>query len=137
MWDYMNVVNMKRIPPNAKVERNQKMKEMFMAGKTLEEVGKEFGLSRQRVFQIVGGYKKPKQVTEEQINKVKYLGLKKWMLQNNVSFSELTRLIYGQTNRNQYNTTHSRICAHKDIPKSFIDNLIKITGLPYEVLFEE
>ncbi len=134
MWESMSVKKKKESP---NLDRKEKMRELYLSGKTLDEVGKEFCISRQRVFQIIGGNAKFRRVTDKQLENVKYIGLRKWMKENNVSMTQLTRLIYGESLGTNYQVVRNRVCSYKEIPKSFIDKLIEITGLPYEVLFRE
>ena len=42
-------------PPSDRPYRDQAMLVMYQNGSTLAEVGKEFGLSRQRIYQILMG----------------------------------------------------------------------------------
>ena len=44
---------MKRSPPNKKPERNREILKLRAQGMTLEEIGARFGISRQRVHEIV------------------------------------------------------------------------------------
>jgi hypothetical protein len=115
----------------------EKMMELYLSGKTLAEVGREFGISKQRVFRIIGGTDRHRRVTDEQLAKIKYIGLRNWMKENNVSLMGLTRLLYDNTEAENWSRTRNRIYGRTDMGKRFIDKLITITGLSYEVLFSE
>lgn len=114
------------------------MIELRLSGKSYEEIGKLFGVSKQRVFQLIGGNEKCRRKVDEVANqKIKYVGLRNWMRDNGVSIARLTRLIYGHGNASTQTNTRLKIYGELEMPKSFIDKLIKITGLSYERLFDE
>lgn len=118
--------------------RTVQMIELRLSGKSYDEIGKLFGVSKQRVFQLIGGDERGRYtVNEVAIRKIKYLGLRNWMKDNRVSVAQLTRLIYGHANASTQTSTRLKIYGTSEMPKSFIDKLIEITGLSYERLFDE
>jgi transcriptional regulator len=57
--------------------RKEKMIELRKQGMTYEEIAKEVGTSRQRVYQIIGGnYRRHRKFKEDEIV---YAGLRNWM----------------------------------------------------------
>jgi len=74
--------------------RNQQMISLRLEGKTLEEIGSLFGVTRERVRQITLGYKKPKKIqkelTEEEKEKIKEEKRKRrfWSLVNKETNSD-------------------------------------------------
>jgi hypothetical protein len=114
------------------------MIELRLSGKSYEEIGKLFGVSKQRVFQLIGGDERCRYPVRGVANqKIKYVGLRNWMRENSVSIAQLTRLIYGHGNASTQTNTRLKIYGSLEMPKSFIDKLIEITGLSYERLFDE
>ena len=45
--------NLRRGSSNAKTKRNEEIKELHKTGVSLSEIGRKYGISRQRVFQII------------------------------------------------------------------------------------
>lgn len=108
-------------------------------GMTYEQIGEKVGLSKQRVFQLVGGgtdraKKHFRTITEEQCV---YPNIRKWMNENSVSKAEFSRKVFGTA----HPKTMSLLCgwlSGKGYPsKHNIDKLIEVTGLTYEELFKK
>ena len=49
----LEVIRVKRPRPDKKEKRNEEMRTQYKDGKTLTELARIYGISRQRVFQIV------------------------------------------------------------------------------------
>ena len=114
--------------------RKEEMIAMREQGRTYEEIAKHFGVSRQRVFQIVGGTN-PYHfvgVTDEQCV---YPTIRKWMNDNKISRNEVTRMIYGNILPNNYRRTMCRLAGRTEIGKDFIDKILELTGFTYEEAF--
>lgn len=99
---------------------------MRAAGMTYEEIGKVLGMSRQRVHQIasgkrrgVGDYFHPTAV-----EKIPYVGLRNWMLDNRVSISELNRRCGARALNSKYG-----------VKRLAVAKLLEITGLTFEECF--
>lgn len=118
------------------VARNLYMLSLYESGMTMEQIGEKFGITRQRVFQLIGGNKKRRSavVTPE---KCIYIGLRKWMNKNDVSVTEMTRKMYGNSTPVNYHHVREMLAGKLNMRKLDIDKIIKITGLTYEELFEE
>ena len=105
-------------------------------GMTYEQIGKKYGVTRQYVYQLIGGETKScfRGITEKDCI---YPNLRKWMNENKVSKTELTRRLFG----NGYANNQNYLCkwlTGKGYPiKKTIDKFIKVTGLTYEELFKE
>ena len=111
------------------------MRQMYEDGKTYKDIGDTFGLSKQRIFQMIGrgDVKLFRKITPKQCV---YKGIRKFMNDNNVSIHELTRRIYGSSNPGNYQRTKGRLDGTKELVKEHIDKLLAITGLTYEAAFE-
>lgn len=110
-------------------ERAVEMFKMKLDGFTYEEIGEKFGLSRQRVHQILSiGETKIK----INLDYVIYPGLKKWMEDNTINASALQRIMYknGNTGRAKQKLSGEVKFNIHDIKK-----IIKASGLTFEELF--
>lgn len=67
---------------------------------------------------------------EDCISKVKYTGLRNWMLTNRVTINKLNELT-GLT------SIHQCIIDRRDPSKHTIDAILRVTGLTYEECFRE
>lgn len=114
-------------------KRKEEMRKLYESGMTFAEVGEEFGISKQRVFQLIGG--KTKNLFRT-VNKERciYDGLRKWLNDNRISVHELTRRLYGDAHALNYKRTRDKLCGVA-ITKEYIDKFREITGLTYEELF--
>lgn len=114
-------------------ERKEKMKEMYSQGMTFDAIGKSFGISKQRVYQLIG-CEKPHHtvVTEKQCI---YPVIRNYMNLNGISIAKLTKMMYG----NVHSTHRSRVTSilrGENVTKSNIDTFLKATGLTYEDAFK-
>lgn len=117
-------------------ERISEMLEMHENGSSYEEIGKAFSLSRQRVFQLIGGQVRnyTKEVTPEDCI---YPNLRNWLNKNCITRFKLCRMIRGDTNLGHCNAVYAFLKGeNKHVTKYTIDKYLKVTGLTYEELFE-
>ena len=125
--------------PKCKLSRTE-MQAMRDEGYNYTQIAEAAGVSKQRIFQLIGGEQRnrtPKPLTETECV---YPNLRKWMNENHVSRGELTRRLYN-------GTTPPRACERVNkflngtvnhiINRQFLDSILKITGLTYEQLFAE
>ena len=98
-------------------------------GMTYEEIGQLLGISKQAAHQIAT--EKRDGFRESIVRKVKYVGLRNWMLENRVNLCELGRRCGGERRLDR--------CLMKDCEprKSTIDAILSVTGLTYEECFKE
>ena len=95
-------------------------------GMSYTEIAEKYGVSRQCVHQAC---------TFEPKHKVKpraciFVNLRNWMNQMGISRVQLAEMSIAC-----YNSLVRYLTGKADIPKRVIDDLIKITGIPYEELF--
>ena len=117
--------------------RDEEMVRMRNAGASYAEIANRYGISKQRVYQIVGREHKAKfrPLTEA---RCVYPVLRKWMNDNRISKAELCRRMYGNNSGTNSTNLCEILCGRqKGVTKSTIDKLIKATGLKYEELFYE
>lgn len=129
---------MPRLTAEQRQQRNEiiaQMRQMHEDGKTYQEIGDMFGVSRQRIFQMIGGgdVKFFRKITPSQCI---YKGIRKYMNDNKVSMMEMSRKVYGNTSPNNYQKTKGWLNGSLEIAKGRIDKLLAVTGLSYEVAFK-
>ena len=116
-------------------ERNEQMKSLRLQGMSYEEIGKVMGVSKQRVYQIIGGTEM-NYFKEIGPDECVYPNLRKWMNENRISRPKLTRLMYGEE---KYAPTRwetvGRVLGGANCRKTVIDRILKATGLTYEEAF--
>lgn len=120
-----------------RLERNKRkewMQELFDSGLTYREIGEVAGLTKQRVFQIIGNQDRSKfrRITKEQCV---FDGLRKYLNENRISIVGLTRKMYGDMN-GAYNTLKYTLKSKGSLltmPK--INRILSATGLTYEQAF--
>ena len=116
-------------------EIRRQMMQMYEDDKTYQEIGDAFGISRQRVFQMIGAGN-PKRFRKITPLQCIYKGIRKFMNDNKISLNEMTRRVYGNTTPGNYQHTRKRLNGDIEISKTHIDKLLSITGLTYEAAFE-
>ena len=119
-------------------ERNLQIVDMYLnTDKTLSEIGESFGISKQRVEQIIKATK-----TENRLSRIFfpynstdiiYDGIRLWMNQNKVSKANLVGLMKDRSYSASYLSSVLRgtITANKPL----IDEFLRITKLPYDFCF--
>lgn len=107
------------------------------AGMTYKEIGEKYGISRQRVCEICKG-RTPKNfhyVTDEGCV---YPNLRAWMNENLISRNEfIRRSKFEFCPANTLKFSAIMRGETTDIRKSWIDEMLRITGMSYEMLFDD
>ena len=112
--------------------RIEAMRDLRTQGLTYEEIGREMGITRQRVYQLIGGYTKHSVIIRPE--QCVYPELRFWMLEKNISINGLARLAFGRIHAQE----RARLVAAlkgANCSKGMIDKILKATGLTYEVAF--
>ena len=108
------------------------MREKLESGMTLQEVGEELGITRQRVAQLVGSIREMREFTKTYSV---YYGIDSWMKFNRVTYARFARMLgYAPSASNQRNLAR-RLMGTVEVSKSWIDAVLKLTGLTYEEAF--
>lgn len=101
---------------------------MYIDGHSMQEIGEKFGVSKQRISQILGMGKPGRKPWAD----AKYKNIRKWLNEHNMSQADLaagTKIV--QTNI-------SNIISGKHEPsKKAIDKILAFTGMTYEEAFKE
>ena len=113
----------------------QQMIDMKNSGKTYQDIADEFGVSRQRVFQMIGSGD-PKFFRYISTKGCIYKGVRKYMNDNKISMAELVRKLYGNYVPRNFYSVRNKLSGVTDITKKHIDKILEITGLTYEEAFE-
>lgn len=105
------------------------------SGLTYAQIAEMFGVSKQRVAQTCGKCQ-PRHFQYITEKGCIYPNLRKWMNENKVSKYELVRRM-GYVNSQSAASVALRehMIGRTEMKKSYIDKLLKVTGLSYEVLF--
>ena len=109
-----------------RLEIYRKMRE---EGMTYEQIGRIYGVSRQAVYDTLH-YQRGDGFHWSAIKKIRWVGLRDWMLSNRVTFTKLGEL----TGVKNFRATIHSDCEPR---KSTIDAILKVTGLTYEECFRE
>lgn len=117
-------------------DRFYEMDKMKKEGKTYREIGEKFGLSKQRVYQILGKMDKRyfKGIKE---SVVAYKGIRDWLNENKIPFAEFCRLVYGCYHPAYYSRLMVYLNKTKPIKIDIINKILDITSLTFEQAFKE
>ena len=102
---------------------------MLLDGHTLQTVGERFGISKQGVQQMLT-------VTNMRIDMAAqsciYPNISRWMAQNGYGYMSIAKMcdIAPQT-------IQRTLSKGADCKKSFIDKILKVTGMTYEEAFDQ
>lgn len=111
------------------------MFKMRMKGYTLEEIGKEYGVTRERVRQIL------KDATSGRTNNVRgrkgivYPNISKWLRDNNLSIKEFSVLL-GYAHTNNSDKLRRLLKGKQQFKMNEILKILEITKMTFEEAFE-
>ena len=126
---------MKTIKIMSAKERTAMMYKLNEEGKTYNEIAAIYGISRQRVFQILRkGNKKYFRPISNRL--VKYTGLRNWMNTNKISFNELIVRVFGYYHSEHYKRLFGCLKSGR-LPIPLIKKILEVTGLTFEECFME
>jgi len=120
---------------NERESRKSKLQKARDEGLTYDEISRRFGISKQRVHQIIGKSNTSlfRPITPKMCV---YDGIRLWMNKNKISTAELVRRIYGRTGGEAYEMTRRRLTGINELTKTYIDKILSITNLTYEEAFK-
>ena len=119
-------------------QRTQLMKELRKQGLSYRAIGLRLGVSRQTVFNHIGGYERVCYFTPWTEQDIAYKGLREYMNEHRMSKTDFTRLIYGQPfNPNNFQRLSKILAGGENFTKPTIDKILSATGLTYEEAFRK
>lgn len=108
-------------------ERTRRMVEMHAQGATLQEIGDAFGISRQRVYQMISPH------IHKTAERCIFPGLRRWML-HNCSPRELRQEAGIGCSMAAF---YHKLKGRNQFTMSEIKAIMEYTGEPFEALFGE
>ena len=115
---------------------NEEIKRLRKIGVPSKDIAEMAGISRQRVFQILGS-KESKMLSKFQIsliNGVKYAGIRNFLLREEMSLTDFCKEVKG---KNHEQTTVSFLRGKTKGDIKLIAEILKYTGLSFEEAFKE
>ena len=112
------------------VRRSDEIHMMHDNGMTYYEIGQQFGISKQAVHQLATRRGPGDGLHEGAIRKVKYIGLRNWLLTNRVPIRDLEKMCGASS-------FHASLIGKCHPTKRTIDAILAATGLTYEECFKE
>lgn len=114
--------------------RYEEMDRLKRNGKTYQYIADLYGISRQRVYQILGKMDQRyfKIIPKE---KVVFSGLRNWLNENKINITELCRRIFGNYHTVQRERLNTYLNGKHVMSMPMILKIIDITGLTFEQLF--
>lgn len=104
------------------------MIEMRNEGKNLGEIGRHFGVSRQRVFQLIGSSGNH---PGRPIQKCVFPGILKWLTEHRVSVKKMGKNLNGIC----YSSLHLKLSGKHTFTLPEIKAILAYTGLTFEEAF--
>lgn len=109
-------------------ERTMEMIEMRNEGKSLAEIGQNFGISRQRVLQIIGNSAK---YPGRPIKNCVFPGIKNWLFEHRVGIKEMSEGLRCMC----YTTLHLKLCGKHLFTLPEVNAILAYTGMTFEEAF--
>ncbi len=110
--------------------------ELRNQGKTFKEIGEIFGVSKQRIYQVIGKVRR----YNTEIEKIHFKGIYEFLKENpKISYGTLARVFYGgYVTKNQVNTFMGKLRGSDQVQCTIgsIKRLTKYTNKTFEELFE-
>jgi transcriptional regulator with XRE-family HTH domain len=100
------------------------------------DIARKHGVSRQYVSAICGRYN-PSRFRFITETGCAYPNLRQWMNENKVSLFELLRRMGFEVHSANSERLRSYMTGRAEPRKPYIDKLIAVTGMPYEMLFDD
>lgn len=122
---------------NAMVDRKTAA-QMREEGMSYREIADVFGVSRQRIQQVLKKGIAYDRKYAADIEKIPYEGIYNYMVENpKVTFPALSMILFGTSNKNKNEVTRNFVFGMNcKIGKRCYDRLIEKTGMTYEQLFK-
>lgn len=113
-------------------EQKEEAYELRKDGATLQYLGYKYGLTRERIRQILEAYEARRNGISGSLKSCKYPALRHWMIVNDSNYTRLAKLC-GTT----MDAIRNGLTEKTDIKKKTIDAILEVTGLTYEEAFRK
>jgi transposase len=116
------------------IDRTREMIKLKQEGATYRKIAEMFGISYQRVYQIIGKQNISyfKEVTEEQCV---FKGIRDYMNNTQTSLAEIIRKIYGGYHASTCQRFRYYLNGKNEMSMSTINAILDVIGLTYEEAF--
>ena len=119
-------------------ETRDAARELRMQSLTFEEIGKRLGVSKQRIAQCCAGMNPEATAWAcriKDLDCIIYPNLKKWMLENKVSISEMMRRIGQDTGSRRSESFRNKLKGRTQLTITDIKKILAVTGGTFEQMF--
>ena len=112
------------------------LKTKIEEGYTLQELGKEFGVSDERIRQVIGGSTNLRNRTLKSHQYSIYPNIDKWMHDHNMTYLRFAIEMGFGGNTETAKRLANCLSGRNEFNKTAIDRLLKATGFTYEEAFK-
>lgn len=109
----------------------QERRELYDQGYTYAQIAEMCGVSKQAIQQSLAPRR---MVHRKTISRIIYPKIKRWMVENEMSVSELNRML-GMASNGQDHTHTCQFLEGKRFDKFRVDGVLRVTGMTYEEAF--
>lgn len=115
-------------------DRSLEMIKMRLYGFTYQEIAEKFGVTRQRVQQIVAEFTgKERTARQSSLDRCIYPNIRKWMLDNNISMIKLSKMCgLAETH---IGAVRTKLNGEREFKISEIKAILKESGKTFEYMF--
>ena len=112
-------------------ERETRMIELRKQGETYDEIAKQFGITKQRVQQVLAPYKIRRPAKRHDEKRYVFPNIVRWMNINDMSFAK-----FGATVGKAGAVVHRYITGKISPNFNFVVKVLEVTGMTFEEAFE-
>lgn len=113
-------------------EQKEEAYQLREMGATLQYLGDKYGVTRERIRQILEVYEARRHGISDSLKNCKYPALRHWMIVNDANYTRLAKLC-GTT----MDAIRNGLTEKTDIKKKTIDAILSVTGFTYEEAFKK
>jgi len=108
------------------------MFEMRLDGKSLAEIGRQFGITKERVWQLLNGCS---QYGVKSLKKCVFPGIATWLREHRMTIKQFRKDLTCFSNSS--NTIYSKLCGDKKFTLPEIKAILAYTGMTFDEAFGE
>lgn len=113
-------------------EQKEEAYQLREMGATLQYLGDKYGLTRERMRQILEVYEAKRMGISQRLKSCQYPAIRRWMIVHDVTYCKFGKLC-GTT----MDAIRNGLTEKTDIKKKTIDAILSVTGLTYEEAFKK